>query len=94
MRSSAYNGWRNIFNRLKSSCDSIMGNSARTLTGGIFNFDKVMFGSSKGGKIRNRYNQVPHLTLDTNGEVTNLQWTPQTRAKGSSLSKQMTTKHI
>ena len=28
---------------------------------------------SKGAKIRNRYNQVPHLTQDTNGKVTNLQ---------------------
>ena len=27
---------------------------------------------SKGAKIRNRYNQVPHLTKDTNGKVTNL----------------------
>ena len=27
---------------------------------------------SKGAKIRNRYNQVPHLTQDTNGEVTKL----------------------
>ena len=26
-----------------------------------------------GAKIRNRYNQVPHLTQDTNGKVTNLQ---------------------
>ena len=26
---------------------------------------------SKGSKIRNRYNQVPHLTQDTNGQVTN-----------------------
>ena len=26
---------------------------------------------SKGAKIRNRYNQVPHLTHDTNGKVTN-----------------------
>ena len=32
-------------------------------------FDKV----SKGAKIRNRYNQVPHLTQDTNGKVTNSQ---------------------
>ena len=31
--------------------------------------DKV----SKDAKIRNRYNQVPHLTKDTNGKVTNLQ---------------------
>ena len=27
----------------------------------------------KAKKIRNRYNQVPHLTQDTNGKVTNLQ---------------------
>ena len=26
---------------------------------------------SKGAKIRNRYNQVPHLTHDTKGKVTN-----------------------
>ena len=26
---------------------------------------------SKGAKIRKRYNQVPHLTQDTNGKVTN-----------------------
>ena len=28
---------------------------------------------SKGAKIRNRYNQVPDLTQDTNGKVTNSQ---------------------
>ena len=28
---------------------------------------------SKGAKIRNLYNQVPHLTKDTNGKVTNSQ---------------------
>ena len=48
---------------------------------------------SKGAKIRNRYNQVPHLTQDTNGKVTNSQQTPQTRAKRSALSQQVTTKH-
>ena len=26
---------------------------------------------SKGAKIRNRYNQIPHLTQDANGKVTN-----------------------
>ena len=31
--------------------------------------DKV----SKGAKTRNRYNQVPHLTKDTNGKRTNSQ---------------------
>ena len=49
---------------------------------------------SRGTKIRNRYNQVPHLTQDTNGKVTNSQQTPQTRAKRSALSQQVTTKHI
>ena len=48
---------------------------------------------SNGAKIRNRYNQVPHLTQDTNGKVTNSQKTPQTRAKRSALSQQVTTKH-
>ena len=28
---------------------------------------------SKGAKIRNRHHQVPHLTQDANGKVTNLQ---------------------
>ena len=28
---------------------------------------------SKGAKIRNQYNQVPHLTQDINGKVTNSQ---------------------
>ena len=40
-----------------------------------YHFDANMVNSklSKGAKIRNRYNQVPHLTQDTNGEVTNSQ---------------------
>ena len=29
-----------------------------------------VFKVSKGAKIRNRYNQVPHLTQDSNGKVT------------------------
>ena len=29
---------------------------------------------SKGAKIRNRYNQVPHMAQDTNGKVTNSQF--------------------
>ena len=56
--------------------------------------DKVTKQSNKVAKIRNRYNQVPHLTQDTNGKVTNSQKTPQTRAKRSALSQQVTTKHI
>ena len=34
---------------------------------------KLTFKVSKGAKIRNRYNQVLHLTQDTNGKVTNSQ---------------------
>ena len=34
---------------------------------------KVTNKVSKGAKIRNRYNQVSHLTQDTNGKVTNSQ---------------------
>ena len=37
--------------------------------GGEVNMIKV----SKGAKISNPYNQVPHLTQDTNGKVTNSQ---------------------
>ena len=36
-------------------------------------FVGVIVKVSKGAKIRNRYNQVPHLTQDTNGKVTNSQ---------------------
>ena len=64
----------------------------------ILNINNVYFDNmvvvSKVAKIRNRYNQVPHLTQDTNGKVTNSHKTPQTRAKRSALSKQVTTKHI
>ena len=34
---------------------------------------KLQIKVSKGAKIRNRYNQVPHLTQDTNGKVTDSQ---------------------
>ena len=36
---------------------------------------------SKGAKIRNRYYQVPHLTQDTNGKVTNLQLNTTNRSQ-------------
>ena len=60
----------------------------------LSNAYRVLTQSNKVAKIRNRYNQVPHLTQDTNGKVTNSQKTPQTRAKRSALSQQVTTKHI
>ena len=34
---------------------------------------KMYIKVSKSAKIRNRYNQVPHMTQDTNGKVTNSQ---------------------
>ena len=37
-----------------------------------------------GAKIRNRYNQVPHLTQDTNGKVTNSQ--PDTTNESQEVS--------
>ena len=46
---------------------------------------------SKGAKIRNRYNQVSHLTQDTNGKVTNSQQTPQTKAKRSAKKSSFVT---
>ena len=36
-------------------------------------YRSISFKVSKGAKIRNRYNQVPHLTQDTHGKVTNSQ---------------------
>ena len=38
---------------------------------------------SKGAKIRNRYNQVPHLTQDTNGKVTNSQLDTTNESQGA-----------
>ena len=39
----------------------------------LFLFQMLLSRVSKGAKIKKRYNQVPHLTLDTNGKVTNSQ---------------------
>ena len=39
----------------------------------IFTQAEIRAIESKGAKIRNRYNQVPHLTQDTNGKVANSQ---------------------
>ena len=46
------------------------------ILGSLWNFETItgsLMKVSKGAKIRNRYNQVPHLTQDTNGKVTNSQ---------------------
>ena len=55
---------------------------------------------SKGAKMKNQYNQEPHLTKDsedTNGKVTNSQLDRhkrEPRGKRSALSQQVTTRHI
>ena len=36
-------------------------------------YAQLFFESKKRAKIRNRYNQAPHLTQDANGRVTTLQ---------------------
>ena len=55
---------------LASSIDPYeMPRYARGISSGSSLFAKV----SKGAKIRNRYNQAPHPTQDTNGKVTNSQ---------------------
>ena len=70
-------------------CPHCVGSMKRInpLTFAFFLNDPLL--SNKVAKIRNRYNQVPHLTQDTNGKVTNSQKTPQTRAKRSALSQQL-----
>ena len=45
-----------------------------------------LFEVRKRARIRNRYNQAPHLTPNTSGKVT-------TRVKRSALSQQVTTRH-
>ena len=50
----------------------------------------------KRAKIRNRYNQAPHLTQDTNGKVTTSQLdltNDGQEVKRSALSQQVTTRH-
>ena len=45
----------------------------KTLISIILQLQASLIKVSKGAKIRNRYNQVPHLNQDTNGKVTNSQ---------------------
>ena len=44
-----------------------------TMHNKIFTAAEIRAIVSQGAKIRNRYNQVPHLTQDTKGKVTNSQ---------------------
>ena len=47
----------------------------------------------KRAKIRNRYNQAPHQTQDTNGKVTTSQLDISMVTKRSALSQQVTIRH-
>ena len=47
----------------------------------------------KRAKIRNRYNQAPHLTQDTKGKVTTPQLDITNESQRSALSQQVTTRH-
>ena len=47
----------------------------------------------KRAKIRNRYNQAPHQTQDTNGKVTTSQMNITNETKRSALSQQVNIRH-
>ena len=47
----------------------------------------------KRAKIRNRYNQAPHMTQDTNGKVTTSQLDITKESQGVSTTQQVTTRH-
>ena len=55
-------------NIAKASLYNTFIGKVRQLASGIIRYFTCV--QSKGAKIRNRYNQVPHLTHDTNGKVT------------------------
>ena len=57
------------FTSVLEGCFNLLANSAALccISSGCLLFGKVR----KRAKIRNRYNQVPNLTQDTNGKVTN-----------------------
>ena len=54
--------------RVNHVCNMVMTDVATTLI-----TETLPCEVSKGAKIRNRYNQLPHLTQDTNGKVINSQ---------------------
>ena len=47
-------------------CNKINNNDGRPGTAVYFTFVQITHQSKKRAKIRNRYNQIPHLTQDTN----------------------------
>ena len=57
----------------QSSCEAHVTNQVIVKCFKLDNASKWNVKVSMCAKIRNRYNQVPHLTQDTNGKVTNSQ---------------------
>ena len=72
-----------IFSGIKKESEIV-----QTILNKLYVDDKV----SKGAKVRNRYNQVPHLTQDTNGKVTNSQL--DTTNESKSIIRYQVTKGI
>ena len=69
-----------FFNTISNSIRRLLSNLDSLLPLCVYGRGRVVFvimfwpvKVSKGSKIRNRYNQVPHLTQDTTGKVTNSQ---------------------
>ena len=78
-RSLSYGVYISHFIRFARVCSNVedFNNSNKFLTSKLLNkvIDtlSILVKVSKGAKLRSRYNQVPHLTQDTNGKVTNSQ---------------------
>ena len=70
--------------------DSMASKDTRNMDGRIYVGDHKV---RKRAKIRNRYNQAPHLTQDTNGKVTTSQLDITNETKRSVLFQQVTTRH-
>ena len=80
--------WNKILRKRLADIDMLLA-TERSL-----NLVNILIKVSKGAKIRNRYNQVPHLTQDTNGTVTKLTVIHYKREpERSALSQQVTTRH-
>ena len=66
-----YNSWFN--NQVNMTSEIKVMNSTKNRSDVLVTYGPQCHKVSKGAKIRNRYNQVPHLTQDTNGKVINSQ---------------------
>ena len=81
-----------VFTHFKSieAYESMASIDTRSMDGRIYVGDHKV---RKRAKIRNRYNQAPHLTQDTNGKVTTSQLDITNESQEVSLSQQVTTRH-